>query len=92
VEPKRPPRILVPLVDCELEEQMPVVFTTTIDAGSPMATVSRSPGISVYEVIARDLLVHMVQKWQTVARRKPIRHHLQHCAQDIDTADLELAT
>ena len=40
VEPKRPPRVIVPLVDTVLEEQMPVVFTTTIDAGSPMATVS----------------------------------------------------
>ena len=47
VEPKRAPRIIVPLVDCELEEQMPVVFTTTIDAGSPMATVSRCSRISI---------------------------------------------
>ena len=39
-EPMRPPRVIVPLVDSVLEEQMPVVFTTTIDAGSPMATVS----------------------------------------------------
>ena len=47
VEPKRPPRIIVPLADCDLEEQMPVVFTTTIDAGSPMATVSHCSGLLV---------------------------------------------
>ncbi|CAF3516722.1 unnamed protein product, partial [Rotaria sp. Silwood2] len=37
-EPKRPPRVIVPLVNCELEELMPVILTTTIDAGVPMAT------------------------------------------------------
>ena len=40
VEPMRPPSVIVPLADTVLEEQMPVVFTTTIDAGSPMATVT----------------------------------------------------
>lgn len=40
-EPKRAPKVLVPLVDCDVEEQMPVIFTTTIDAGVPMATVSK---------------------------------------------------
>ena len=39
-EPKRAPKVIVPLVDCDVEEQMPVIFTTTIDAGVPMATVS----------------------------------------------------
>ena len=38
-EPKRAPKVIVPLVDCNMEEQMPVIFTTTIDAGVPMATV-----------------------------------------------------
>lgn len=38
-EPKRPPRVLVPLADCTLEEMMPVLFATTIDAGVPMASV-----------------------------------------------------
>jgi hypothetical protein len=42
-EPMRPPRVITPLVDCAMEEQMPVIFTTTIDAGSPMATVSTVP-------------------------------------------------
>ena len=41
-EPKRPPKVIVPLVDCDMEEQMPVIFTTTIDAGVPMAAVSYS--------------------------------------------------
>ena len=39
-EPKRPPKVIVPLVDGVLEEQMPALFMTTIDAGQPMATVS----------------------------------------------------
>ena len=39
-EPKRAPKVIVPLADTEMEEQMPVIFTTTIDAGVPMATVS----------------------------------------------------
>jgi hypothetical protein len=38
-EKKRPPRVLVPLKDSDLEELMPVILTTNIDAGSPMATV-----------------------------------------------------
>jgi hypothetical protein len=41
-EPKRPPRVIVPLLDTDMEEQMPVIFITTIDAGMPMATVSLS--------------------------------------------------
>ena len=40
-EAKRPPRVIVPLNDCELEELMPVILTATVDAGVPMATVSR---------------------------------------------------
>ena len=42
-EPKRAPKVIVPLADTEMEEQMPVIFTTTIDAGFPMATVRRIP-------------------------------------------------
>jgi hypothetical protein len=38
-EEKRPPRVLLPLKDGEIKETMPAVLTTTIDAGSPMATV-----------------------------------------------------
>jgi len=37
-EVKRPPRVIVPLADCVIEELMPVVLTSTIDAGVPMAT------------------------------------------------------
>jgi hypothetical protein len=39
-EAMRPPRVIVPLSDSDLEELMPVILTTTIDAGVPMATVS----------------------------------------------------
>lgn len=42
-EEKRPPRVIVPLSDTAVEESMPVVFTTTIDAGEPMAKVSYIP-------------------------------------------------
>ena len=38
-EEKRPPRVIVPLTDSTIEESMPVVLTTTIDAGEPMAKV-----------------------------------------------------
>ena len=39
-EPKRPPKVIVPLANVDMEEQMPVIFTTNVDAGVPMATVS----------------------------------------------------
>ena len=35
----RPPRVLAPLKDSSVEESMPVILTTKIDAGSPMGTV-----------------------------------------------------
>ncbi|CAF4634258.1 unnamed protein product, partial [Rotaria magnacalcarata] len=38
LEARRPPRVITPLSNCELEELMPVLLTTTIDAGIPMAT------------------------------------------------------
>ena len=38
-EEKRPPRVLQPLSNVDLEELMPVLLTTKIDAGVPMATV-----------------------------------------------------
>jgi hypothetical protein len=38
-EAMRPPRVIVPLSDCVLEELMPVLLTATIDAGVPMASV-----------------------------------------------------
>ena len=37
---KRAPKVVVPLKDTTVEELMPVIFSTTIDAGAPMATVS----------------------------------------------------
>ena len=51
-EPMRPPRVIVPLVDQDLEEQMPVIFTTTIDAGSPMATVSTVLRETLYRTLS----------------------------------------
>ena len=41
-EEQRQPRVLVPLRDSDIQESMPAVLTTTVDAGSPLATV-RSP-------------------------------------------------
>ncbi len=38
-EEMRPPRVIVPLSDCDLEELMPVLLTATIDAGVPIASV-----------------------------------------------------
>jgi hypothetical protein len=38
-EEKRAPRVIKPLTNCDMEELMPVLLTTTIDAGAPMATV-----------------------------------------------------
>ena len=45
VEPKRPPKVIVPLADVDMDEQMPIIFVTTIDAGSPMATVSTTTSL-----------------------------------------------
>lgn len=39
-EAMRPPKVIVPLSDVVIEELMPIVLVTTIDAGVPMATVS----------------------------------------------------
>lgn len=39
-EEKRAPRIIVPLSDGVVEELMPIVLTTKVDAGVPMASVS----------------------------------------------------
>lgn len=38
-EALRPPKVIVPLVDVVIDESLPIVLTTTIDAGVPMATV-----------------------------------------------------
>ncbi|CAF1576827.1 unnamed protein product, partial [Adineta steineri] len=37
-EEQRPPRVIVPLSDNVVEESMPIIFRSTIDAGSPMGT------------------------------------------------------
>lgn len=36
----RPPKVIVPLKDADLEELMPVILTATIDPGLPIASVS----------------------------------------------------
>lgn len=36
---KRAPRVLAPLKDTTVEELMPAILSTTVDAGAPMATV-----------------------------------------------------
>jgi hypothetical protein len=38
-EEVRPPRVLVPLKDSSIEESMPAILTSKIDAGSPMGSV-----------------------------------------------------
>jgi hypothetical protein len=42
----RPPRVLVPLSDSDVEESMPVILTTKIDAGEPTAKVRIDPHIN----------------------------------------------
>ena len=39
IEDQRPPRVIVPLSDGVVEETMPVLLTTKIDAGEPFSTV-----------------------------------------------------
>ena len=39
-EEQRPPRVIVPLSDGVVEETMPVLLTTKVDAGAPFSTVS----------------------------------------------------
>ena len=39
LEKNRTPQVMVPLTNVDVEELMPVIFTTKIDAGSPMSTV-----------------------------------------------------
>ena len=72
-EEKRAPRVIQPLTDVALEELMPVIFSTVIDAGSPMASV-----ITVYSYSSisfqpfRFFLVYLVQEWSTITRRQSI--------------------
>ena len=72
-EPKRAPKVIVPLSNTEMEEQMPVIFTTTIDAGVPMATVRNGfVALKCHSV----LLVRMVQEWSTTSGRQPIHDEI----------------
>ena len=74
LEPKRPPRVIQPLTDCTLEELMPVIFSTIIDAGSPMASVKIASLLFEYQFNHYFFLVHMVQEQPTIARRQSIHH------------------
>jgi hypothetical protein len=47
IEDIQAPRVLVPLKDANVEELMPVVLTTKIEAGAPMSTV-RIPRRSIH--------------------------------------------
>lgn len=40
-EANRPPKVIVPLADVVIDETLPIVLTSTIDAGVPMASVRR---------------------------------------------------
>ena len=59
-EQNRPPRVIVPLKDGDVKETLPALLTTTIDAGSPTATVS-------FDFLFKDddflCVVHVVQEW-----------------------------
>jgi hypothetical protein len=41
----RPPRVTVPLKDSDVEESMPVILTTKIEAGQPTALVRTFPNL-----------------------------------------------
>jgi hypothetical protein len=66
-EEKRPPRVLAPLSDSVLEESMPVLLTTTIDAGVPMATVR----IHFYSFFRDSILIQ-----SSSAERKILKYQL----------------
>ena len=105
-EPKRAPKVLVPLVDCDVEEQMPVIFTTTIDAGVPMATVSKRSvqwsekilfsidPVTILSVIFYRLFfsVRMVEEWAAFARQHTIHYEVRHPNESIDTRDTQFTS
>jgi hypothetical protein len=53
-EEKRPPRVIEKLGDVVIEELMPVILTTKIDAGIPMATVS----VHCFSLWERNISLH----------------------------------
>jgi hypothetical protein len=74
-EAMRPPRVLVHLTDTVIEELMPIVHTTKIDAGVPMATVEIFCFFLVYRYKSISLfLVHVDEKWSTTGGRYSIQN------------------
>ncbi|CAF1249473.1 unnamed protein product, partial [Adineta ricciae] len=69
-EDNRAPRVLVPLENKETKETMPVIFTTTIDTGSPTATftwfkngqplIAGDRFITKYDVIPKRLTLEIL--------------------------------
>ena len=67
-EAKRAPRVIKPLTNATtVEELMPVLLTTTVDAGSPMATVTIFIMIHKKIKYLFRLVVHLAQKWSTTS-------------------------
>ncbi len=67
-EEKRPPRVIEKLGDVIIEELMPVILTTKIDAGSPISTVS----IHFYSFLERNILIQI-----NSTKRKVLKHQVQ---------------
>jgi hypothetical protein len=74
--PMRPPRVIVPLTDSVIEELMPIVLTTKIDAGVPLATVNifHCLHFNRYIITFSLFLVHMDEKWSTTCGRYTIQN------------------
>ena len=78
-EAKRPPRVIVPLSDGVVEEDMPIVLTTKIDAGVPMATV-RYPYCLIRTTVFKSpsIVVCNHEKRSTIIRRQSIYHRIRY--------------
>mgnify|MGYP002384226983 CR=1 FL=1 len=59
---KRPPKVLVPLKDTVIEEEMPIILSSTIDAGSPMSTVGK---FTLFFLIN----IHFTYSFSSIGRR-----------------------
>ncbi|CAF0838305.1 unnamed protein product, partial [Adineta ricciae] len=67
---KRAPRVMVPLKDSDAKETMPIIFSTTIEAGSPMSKftwfkngqplVAGDRFISKYDVVPKTLTLEIL--------------------------------
>ena len=68
-EALRPPKVIVPLKDTVIEEMMPIVLVTTIDAGVPMASVCHCTFLFRFKTETTFILVHMDKEWSTIIGR-----------------------